>query len=119
MAIFFAASLTLQTPTSKVQKSRKCVQSEWINFKEEDATLIRHAGNVAEIVQCFTLCGSYAKCKTINYNKITWVCQLREISSESECVILLRDCSLFMGAEILRGTYFWQVADWVPLFSTF
>ena len=67
---------------SKVKKMKKCLLSEWINFKEDGdyygGNLIHKAEDVDDANKCFMLCAQNEDCETINYNTITHVCELRE-----------------------------------------
>ena len=69
---------------SKVVKARICVQSEWINFREEEAVLISQAGNVTKFSKCLLKCGLYPKCKVINYHQSNGLCELRQDMSSRE-----------------------------------
>ena len=82
--VMFSAKLIVM-PTileaSKVMKRKKCVQSEWINFKQDNGNMIRDAENVNDADECFRLCVLYEACKALNYDTATHRCELRAEST--------------------------------------
>ena len=72
-----------------VKKSKKCVTSEWIGLKEEDASLIYFAEDVDDFSRCLKMCSSYDNCKTINYSSVNRTCELREEMDDGELLLLL------------------------------
>ena len=65
-----------------VQKSKKCVLAEWINFKDEQASLISRTEDVDNFSKCLRMCSLSSDCKTLNYNETDGMCELREEMTE-------------------------------------
>ena len=66
---------------SNVRKSKKCIKSKWINFREERASLISTTNNINNAIECFKSCTKNPYCKKINYNELDKTCEIRGSSS--------------------------------------
>ena len=79
--------MQLINQTNSVQKSRKCIRGEWINYKEEDAVVIQREEDMG-FTECLRMCGAYRECKTINYHEMNHTCELREEINDGELLFL-------------------------------